>query len=71
MTIDDHDQRPQEMQRLIELTEDRPGLEAMRDTFTKRLHRRSDDFDATYGLRLVTAKLQRTSYGTPAVSTSS
>ena len=68
MTIDDHAQPPEEMQRRIELTEGRPGLEALRDIFTKRLHRRSDDFDAPHGLRVVTAKLQRTSYGTPAAT---
>jgi hypothetical protein len=61
----------QEMQRLIELTGGRADLEAMRDMFTDRLHRRSDDFDATHGLRLVTARLQGTSYGTPAVSATS
>ena len=61
----------EELHRLIEQTPGRAGLEAIRDTFTARLHRRSDDFDATQGLRLVTAKLQQTSYGRPTVSTSS
>ena len=61
------DEARQHMQRLIESTGSRAGLEAIRDTFTDRLHRRSDDFDATHGLRLVTAKLQGTSYGTPTV----
>jgi hypothetical protein len=60
----------EELHRLIEQP-DRAGLEAIRDSFTGRLHRRSDDFDATQGLRLVTAKLQRSSYGRPTVSTSS
>lgn len=61
----------QEMQRLVEVTSGRVGLEALRDTFTDRLHRHSDDYDATHALRLVTAKLQHTSYGTPVVLVSS
>jgi hypothetical protein len=61
----------EELHRLIEQTSGRADLEAIRDSFTGRLHRRSDDFDATQGLRLVTAKLQRSSYGRPTVSTSS
>ncbi len=60
----------EDLQRLIELT-GRAGLEAMRARLTDRLHRRSDDFAATLALRLVTAKLQQTSYGTPVVSVSS
>ena len=60
-----------DLRRRIEAEESRPGLEAMRDLLTDRLHRRSDDFDATFGLRLVTVKLQRLSYGEPVVTTSS
>jgi hypothetical protein len=40
MTADDHDQRRQEMRPRIDLTEGRASFEVMRDTFTKRLHRR-------------------------------
>jgi hypothetical protein len=65
------DEARQQIQRLIDSTASRAGLEAIRVTFTDRLHRRSDDFDATHGLRLVTAKLQGTSYGTPTVSATS
>jgi len=71
-TLDAHpDDARQAMQHLIELTGGRASLEILRTALTDRLHRRSDDFDATHALRLVTAKLQGTSYGTPAVSTSS
>jgi hypothetical protein len=37
----------------------------------KRLHRRSNDFAATDGLRLVTAKLRRIPPAPPVVTTSS
>jgi hypothetical protein len=60
-----------DLSRRIEAEESRPGLEALRNVLTDRLHRRSDDFDATFGLRLVTTKLQRLSYGEPVVTTSS
>lgn len=60
-----------EMRRLIEQTDGRAGLEVLCGVYTRRLHRRSDDFAATFGLRLVIAKLQRTSYGPPTVTTSS
>lgn len=59
------------MRRLIERTEDRAPLEALRDVYTDRLHRHSSDFDATRGLRLVIEKLQRISRGSPVVTTSS
>ena len=60
-----------DLSRRIEAEESRSGLEAIRNLLTDRLHRRSNDFDATFGLRLVTAKLQRLSYGEPVVTTSS
>jgi hypothetical protein len=56
--------------RLVESAESRASLEELRAQYSQRLHRRSNDFDATHGLRLVTAKLQRTSLG-PAVVTAS
>jgi len=56
---------------LIETADDRADLEVMRDVLIDRLHRRSDDFDATRELRGVNARLQRTSYGTQVVSASS
>ena len=56
---------------LIETAEDRADLEVMRDLLVDRLHRRSDDFDATRELRGVNARLRRTSYGTQVVSASS
>jgi hypothetical protein len=59
------------MRDLIERTEGREPLEALHDVYRGRLHRKSDDFDATLGLRLVIAKLQRTAYGPPVVTTSS
>ena len=46
------------MRRLVERTEDRRALEALGDRYAQRLHRRSNDFAATDGLRLVTAKLR-------------
>jgi hypothetical protein len=60
-----------EMRLLIEQADGRASLEALCDLYTQRLHRRSDDFAATFGLRLVIARLQRTSYGAPVVTTSS
>jgi hypothetical protein len=39
--------------------DDRASLEAAHSVFLDRLHRRSDDFDATRELRLVTAALHR------------
>jgi hypothetical protein len=59
------------MRRLIERTEGRASLEVLRDAYADRLSRQSSDFDATRGLRLVIAKLQRTPYGSPTVTTSS
>jgi hypothetical protein len=67
---DDHNPR-ETMRRLIERTEGRAQLEVLRDVYTDRLHRQSSDFDATHGLRLVIEKLQRTSYGSPVLTTSS
>lgn len=66
----DVDPRDQ-MRHLIESAEGRASLEALRAQYSARLHRRSDDFDATHALRLVTAKLQRTSFGPAVVTTSS
>lgn len=60
-----------EMQLLIDRTDGRANLEVLCAVYTQRLHRRSDDFAATFGLRLVIAKLQRTSYGSPLITTSS
>ena len=37
---------------------DRAKLEAQRAVFLDRLHRRSDDFEATRGLRAVSAELR-------------
>lgn len=50
---------------------EREELEAASQVLIARLHRRSNDFEATRELGLVTAKLQRTSYGTPVVTTNS
>jgi hypothetical protein len=50
---------------------DRADLEAVRDVMVDRLHRHSDDFEATRELRAVNSKLQRTSYGTQIVTASS
>ncbi len=69
--LHDIDDARRELLRLVEHTEGRPALEALGHVYTSRLHRQSDDFDATHGLRLVTAKLQRTSYGPSVVTTSS
>lgn len=54
--------RDQAVERLIKEAGDRKCLEAARDLFVYRLHRRSDDFDATYGLKLVITALQRVPY---------
>ena len=70
MTDIDADPRD-ETRRLIDCAEGRAPLDTLRAVFSDRLHRRSNDFDATRGLRLVTAKLQHTSYGPPVVTTSS
>jgi hypothetical protein len=68
---DQDDDTRRQMRRLVEQTEGRPALEALAHVYSGRLHRQSDDFDATHGLRLVTAKLQRTPYGPPVVTKSS
>jgi hypothetical protein len=64
------DPRP-EPSPLSENSPDRAQLEAARDILVDRLHRRSDDFEATRELRGVNSKLQRTSYGTQVVTASS
>ena len=69
-TGDKHEARDKMLAR-IERSEGRALLEALRDVYSDRLHRKSNDFDATLGLRLVIAKLQQTSYGPPVVTTSS
>jgi hypothetical protein len=51
--------RDRAVRRLRDLAGDRRGLEAVRDHFVDRLHRRADDFDATRGLQLVITALQR------------
>jgi hypothetical protein len=53
------DDRDRAVRRLLDLAGDRRGLEGLRDHFVDRLHGRSDDFDATRGLRLVITALQR------------
>jgi hypothetical protein len=52
--------RERSVRQLQELAGDRACLEALRDYFVARLHRRHDDYDATRGLRLVITALQRT-----------
>ncbi len=52
--------RDRAIRQLQELAGDRACLEALRDYFVARLHRRHDDYDATLGLRLVISTLQRT-----------
>lgn len=54
--------RDQAVERLIKDAGDRRCLEAVSGLFVYRLHRRSDDFDATYGLKLVIAALQSAPY---------
>ncbi len=53
------DDRDRAVRRIQDLAGDRRGLQALRDHFVDRLRRRSDDFDATRGLRLVITALQR------------
>jgi hypothetical protein len=69
--LHDLDDARHEMNQLLEQTEGRPALEALGTVYTRRLHRHSDDFEATYGLQLVTAKLQRTPYAPRLMSRSS
>lgn len=72
MTDVDSDGDPREqMRQLIEGARDRASLEALREMYSDRLHRHSDDFDATVGLSLVYARLQRTSSQSPLVTTAS
>jgi len=49
------------------LTETRATLRAEHDRLAARLHRRSEDFDASERLRLVIAALQRLPYPAPTV----
>ena len=65
------DDEREKLRLLIEGTERRENLEALRTIYTRRLHRQSDDFDATHGLTLVNAKLRRTSYRPPVVTSAS
>lgn len=60
-----------EHERLIENSEGRVELEALRAVYERRLHRQSDDFVATHALRLVARKLQCVPFGPPVVTTSS
>jgi hypothetical protein len=68
MTTTDSDK---EMYELVERAGDRAQLEALRVLYTDRLHRRSNDFGATQGLRLVAAKLQEIPLASPLVTSSS
>jgi hypothetical protein len=52
--------RERAVRQVQELAGDRACLQALRDYFVARLHRRHDDYDATLGLRLVISALQRT-----------
>jgi hypothetical protein len=60
-----------ELRRLVDTATGRAELEVIRDTLTQRLHRSSEDFDATYGLSLVSAQLSRTPFASPVVTASS
>jgi hypothetical protein len=50
---------PRGAEALVDQVGSRRLLEAVRDHFTRRLHRSSFDFEATSGLKLVIAALQR------------
>jgi hypothetical protein len=52
--------RERAVRQVQELARDRACLQALRDYFVARLHRRHDDYDATLGLRLVISALQHT-----------
>jgi len=67
---DNSDHRPEPTSRSHN-ARDRADLEAIRDVLVDRLHRHSDDFEATRELRVVNSKLQRTSYVTQVVTASS
>jgi hypothetical protein len=54
--------RERAVRQLRELAGDRACLEAIRDYFVARLHRRQDDYDATRGLQLVIKALQQTPF---------
>ena len=69
--VDATDDAREEMRLLIDGTDGRASLAALRDVYSRRLHRRSNDFDATRGLRLVIAKMQRISPALPVVTSSS
>jgi hypothetical protein len=53
------DDRDRAVRQLRHLAGGRGDLEAVRDYFVDRLHRRSDDLDATRGLQLVIRALQQ------------
>ncbi len=58
MTHIEGDDCREQVRLLVERTDGRGPLEALRADFARQVHRRSDDVDATNGLRLVTVKLQ-------------
>ncbi len=64
--VEEEARREQEL--LVERTEGRGALDALRADYSRRLHQQSGDLEATHGLRLVTAKLQRTSSGPTVVT---
>lgn len=67
----DQDSARPESSSSIDAHDVRAELQVRRDVLVDRLHRRSDDFEATHELRLVNEKLRRTSYGTQVVFASS
>ena len=71
MTDRDAGDGRENVQLLIERTEGRVALQKLQDVYSRRLHRRSDDFEATRGLSLVNAKLQRASLRPPVVTSAS
>jgi hypothetical protein len=50
--------------------DDRTSLEAARDEFVRRLHRCSDDFDATRGLSAVLVAIGRLAERPPVITSS-
>ena len=72
ISVDAHNVKEREgMRELVGRAADRRQLEALREVYVDRLHRRSNDLDATYGLRLVAESLGRISRGSPIVTSSS
>ena len=63
------DDRASGAEQLRDHAGDRAWLEASHDVFVARLHRRSDDYDATNDLRLVSAALRELPRPRPVVST--